>query len=112
MADKVTSNFPKVGRSLAAPRNVSAMPTTPTRKRGWAVSSTVVDAFQVKGRRHIKERLGAVGMPQATYAPIEDPAAYANLRNTRLFSAAKSWNDFYNANRGFPGDAPSWFRLS
>ena len=75
MADKISTTFPKIGK-------------------GGAVPSGIVDAMLVRGKRNMNERLGAVHTPSASYAPIEDPAASANLRNTLLVRPAKSFGDF------------------
>lgn len=106
MADKVTTTFPKVGKTNARPRNSSAMTTSPTQPRGHAVSASPVDTMAVKGRRNINERLGPVGVPQVTYAPAEDPSVGAQLRNTRMLKPAKGTGEFRRAGSGFPGGSP------
>lgn len=94
MADKVTTDFPKLGKGGATAKNTSGRPTTKAVPKGGAVAGGVVDAMLVRGKRNVNERLGAVHTPQASYAPQEDPAASANLRNTRIVKPAKSWCDF------------------
>lgn len=94
MADKVTTTFPKIGKGGATAKNTSGRPSTKAVPKGGAVAGGIVDAMLVRGKRNTSERLGAIHKPQASYAPMEDPAASANLRNTRIVRPAKSWGDF------------------
>lgn len=96
--DPVTNNFPKMGKTNASARNISAKPSKNTKSVARAGSGVggALESIMAPSPRHTMERLGNVGMSQTSVAPQEDPAAGANLRNTRMLAPAMKYVDpFY-----------------
>lgn len=93
--EPVSTNFPKMGRAVASPRNISAKPSPNTKTVARAGSGVggALESVLAPSRRHTQERLGNIGVPQTGFAPKEDPAASATLRNTRTLPPAMKYTD-------------------
>lgn len=96
--DPVTNNFPKMGKSNASARNISAKPSKNTKSapRQSGVGGAL-ESIMAPSRRNTSERLGNVGMPQTTYAPQTNPEAGATERNIRLLPSAMRYTDPFSA---------------
>lgn len=96
MADKTTTNFPKMGTANSKPVNRSGEPssnTTPVRKKN-SVSASPAPAT-ASHRQGVQERLGFKGAPQVTYCYPTAPEASQTFRNVRLMPSAVGNRDFY-----------------
>ncbi|TKK84654.1 hypothetical protein FDA94_28990 [Herbidospora galbida] len=100
--DKTTTTFPKVGTAHATATNTSGKPSTASRPKGGPKGSAMVD-LTGGHKRNVNERLGACYAPSSRWAPMEDPAASANLRNTRRVPSAKGTGEFLDARRRLGG---------
>lgn len=97
MADKTTTNFPKMGTEAAYANNVSAAPspnTTAVPKHGGVGGSS--EGASASIRPHVMERNGFKGAPQMTLAYNTAPEAGQTYRNVRLVQSAVGNRDFYN----------------
>ncbi|MFI6512932.1 hypothetical protein ACIBCT_35485 [Streptosporangium sp. NPDC050855] len=97
MGDKTTTKFPTMGTSAATVNNVSgaSSPYTTEVRRHGGVGGMIEAALTEGVRRQTHERHGASYAPRAQMVVGNDPAAEANLRNTRLVRSAIGNRDFY-----------------
>jgi hypothetical protein len=94
MADKVTTSFPKVGKSVAAHVTARQPLRGKSVKRGGA-SGGMLEAATAAHRANIQESLGAKLRPTAQlYAPNAAESS-ATLRNTRIVPSKAGIGDFY-----------------
>lgn len=96
MADKTTTNFPKMGTSQSKAVNVSGAPsknTKPVRKKGAQGGSP--EPATASHRQGVQERLGFKGAPQAAMSYPNAPEASLTQRNVRIVPSAVGNRDFY-----------------
>lgn len=96
MADKTTTNFPKMGTSNARANNVSGAPsknTKPVKKKNSKGGSA--EPATASHRQGTLERLGFKGAPQTTMSYPTAPEASQTFRNVRIVPSAVGNRDFY-----------------
>lgn len=100
MADKTTTNFPKMGTEAATSwENISARASTSLRtpRQGYSM----VEAATAGARRQIQERLGHKGAITAQMVHQNSPEASATQRNTYTVPSKAGNRDFWDKrNRG------------
>lgn len=96
MADKTTTNFPKMGKSMARAKNVSGAPSKNTKQvRKKSTVSAQPEAATAAHRQGGLERLGFKGAPQTTMGYPTAPEAALTQRNVRIVPSAVGNRDFY-----------------
>lgn len=96
MADKTTTNFPKMGKSMAQANNVSGAPsknTKPVRKKNSKGGSG--EPATASHRQGTQERLGFQGAPQTTMSYPNAPEAAQVLRRVYTVPSSLGNRDFY-----------------
>jgi hypothetical protein len=96
--DKTVTSFPTMGTSAAHAVNVSGKPsryTKAVKKTGNAKGGMIEAALTEGVRRQVHERMGATYAPTTQIVVQQDPAAGANLRNTKIVPSRAGVGDFY-----------------
>jgi hypothetical protein len=96
MADKTTTNFPKMGTSNARAVNQSAAPSKNTKRvKKKSTVSAKPEAATAAHRQGSLERLGFKGAPQTTMGYPTAPEAAQTQRNVHIVPSAVGNRDFY-----------------
>lgn len=96
MADKTTTNFPKVGTINANATNVSGAPSRNTKPVPRKNTQAGTDGATANHRQGVLERNGFKGAPQINHSYANAPEASQTFRNVRLFRSAVGNRDFYS----------------